>query len=94
MAEVQEPEFNAQTQRIDTVEERITTLEAMLSSFIITQTAGEDLTAENRVDDIYERQQLLETTLVEIRAQLQRLTGEAENLNPNEVASPLLNQGT
>ena len=75
LAEVEQPEFDAQTNRITTLEERLDTLEAMLSSFIINQTDGDGLTANNRVDSLSERLPLIEQTLQELRETLERLTG-------------------
>ena len=75
LAEVEQPEFDAQTNRITAIEERLDRFESMLSSFIISQTSGDDLAVNNRVDNLNERLPLIEQTLVDLREQLERLSG-------------------
>lgn len=88
MAEVDQPEFDAQVARVERLEERFDNLEAMLSSFIISQTSGDDLTIDNRVDTLHERLPLIEQTLVDLREQLASLTGKPPE--DEDTASPLL----
>ncbi len=73
-AEVAEPEFNAQTARIDALDDRFDRLEALVASLAIVQSSGEEIGTEARLDSLSERQGDIENLLADVRQTLERLT--------------------